>query len=448
MLSRSGSHATRSAGARTKLWPRTARSKSRTSRCARPRGIGARRMHGTPCARSHRRAGPRTGSTRCTWSWPLEDRTPALNAMRSRSSRRCRVDWTRAGLRHHHTPHRRSGSRRSSSSRDRQCACTALDHAGNGFNRRSLQRHSIGQRRLCWHCGRRRLSNRRGSPLRNRLSWLNLSRRRRMRRYSRRNLFRRSRSLRNRCCGNRSRCMYGSRSVNRGRVLVRRSSGRMCLRRCSVCCARLSRGRRDHHHGRSRNHRSHRWPSCNRWRRRCGNHDLCVLPWLRHDPPRSNRRRRRYNRSAGWRRGLCHRLCNHGRSRRHGTAQLRVARLFFGLLARQNCLYRVTRLGDVGQIEGWLGLYHGLGRSSTAAPTTEVVAHLFSLVGLDRTGVRLRLRDANRSQSVQNGSALDFQLSCKIVDSNFTHPSLFISSARLAVHISLIEVGIWCCSVL
>jgi hypothetical protein len=74
---------------------------------------------------------------------------------------------------------------------------------------------------------------------------------------------------------------------------------------------------------------------------------------------------------------------------------------------------------------------------------TQIVAHFFGLIGLDRTGVRLRFGDANRRQSIQNGLALDFQLSCKIVDSNFAHPSLFVSSARLAVHIhiSLIEVG-------
>jgi hypothetical protein len=118
-----------------------------------------------------------------------------------------------------------------------------------------------------------------------------------------------------------------------------------------------------------------------------------------------------------------------------------VTRLFFSLLACQNRLQRIARLRYVRQIECRLGL--GLLRRRTAAaPPAKVVAHLFGLVGLDRTGVRLRLGDANRRQSVQNGPALDFQLSCKIVDSNFAHPSLFISSAPLAVHISLIEVGI------
>jgi hypothetical protein len=53
--------------------------------------------------------------------------------------------------------------------------------------------------------------------------------------------------------------------------------------------------------------------------------------------------------------------------------------------------------------------------------------------------VRLWFRHANRNQSIQNRLALDFKFPRQIVDSNFAHPSLFISPARLAVHISLIE---------
>jgi hypothetical protein len=119
-----------------------------------------------------------------------------------------------------------------------------------------------------------------------------------------------------------------------------------------------------------------------------------------------------------------------------------MASLFFGLLARQNRLQCIAGLGDVSQIEDRLRLHRRLARRAAAIPAAEVIAHLCGLVGLNRTGMRLCLGDANRRQSVQNGSALHFQLSCKIVDSNFAHPSLFISPARLAVHISLIEVGI------
>jgi hypothetical protein len=81
-------------------------------------------------------------------------------------------------------------------------------------------------------------------------------------------------------------------------------------------------------------------------------------------------------------------------------------------------------------------------RRTAAAAVLEVVAHLLSLIGFDRAGVRLWFRHANRNQSIQNRLALDFKFSRQIINSNFAHPSLFVSPARLAVHISLIEVGI------
>jgi hypothetical protein len=114
-------------------------------------------------------------------------------------------------------------------------------------------------------------------------------------------------------------------------------------------------------------------------------------------------------------------------------------RLSLGLPPRQDRLHRIAWLRNVGEVESRLGFYRRL-RHRAAAPVLEVVAHLFGLVGLNRTRVRLRLSHANRRQSVQNGPALDFQFPCEIVDSNFAHPSLFISSAALTVHISLIEV--------
>jgi hypothetical protein len=104
---------------------------------------------------------------------------------------------------------------------------------------------------------------------------------------------------------------------------------------------------------------------------------------------------------------------------------------------------RISKLGDVRQVDHRLGLRRRLAyRAAAAALSAEIRAYLFGFIGLDRTGVRLRLGDANRRQSVQDGLALDFQLPCKIVDSNFAHPSLFVSSAALTVHISLIEGGI------
>jgi hypothetical protein len=125
------------------------------------------------------------------------------------------------------------------------------------------------------------------------------------------------------------------------------------------------------------------------------------------------------------------------RVRSNSRWTLRMApRLGLGLAPRQNRFHRVARLGDVGEVKSRLGFHCRLGRH-TAAPVLKVVPHLLGLVGLNRTGVRLRLGHANCRQSVQYGPALDFQLSCEIVDSNFAHPSLFVSSAALTIHISL-----------
>jgi len=40
--------------------------------------------------------------------------------------------------------------------------------------------------------------------------------------------------------------------------------------------------------------------------------------------------------------------------------------------------------------------------------------------------MRLFFGDAHRYQGIENRFALDFQFPCKIVDSNFAHPSLFV----------------------
>ncbi len=214
----------------------------------------------------------------------------------------------------------------------------------------------------------------------------------------------------------------------------------MCCRRLRRC--RMGRGRGSNHHGRTPDHRPHRRLAGNRRRRLRRSHNLGVLPRLRHNPPWRRGRRGRDCRSALLGRLGCRfRRADRGwRRRRCCWTARRAACLLFGLLARQDRLYRVARFGDVGQVEGRLGLDLRLGRGTAAAAlATQVVPYLFGLCGLDRTGVRLRLGDANRRQSVQDGLALDLQLPCKIVDANFAHPSLFVSPARLAVHISLIE---------
>jgi hypothetical protein len=51
--------------------------------------------------------------------------------------------------------------------------------------------------------------------------------------------------------------------------------------------------------------------------------------------------------------------------------------------------------------------------------------HLFRLVFLERAGMGFLLGDSYFRQYIENGLALDFELSGQIVDSNLTHqPSL------------------------
>jgi hypothetical protein len=52
-------------------------------------------------------------------------------------------------------------------------------------------------------------------------------------------------------------------------------------------------------------------------------------------------------------------------------------------------------------------------------------AYLLCLVLFQRTGMGLFLGDSDFRKHIENGLALDFQLSCQIVDSNLTHP-LFV----------------------
>ena len=125
--------------------------------------------------------------------------------------------------------------------------------------------------------------------------------------------------------------------------------------------------------------------------------------------------------------------------------ELRALRL--SLPPLQDRLQRIARLRHLRQVERRrLRLRREPSPHLPRTAVAEVAAHFFRLIGLDRARVRLALRHANRRQRVQNGPALDFKLSCEIVDSNFAHPSLFLprpaSPARLAVHISLIDVGI------
>lgn len=143
---------------------------------------------------------------------------------------------------------------------------------------------------------------------------------------------------------------------------------------------------------RARNRNDTPWRRGRRWRCRHGRCNVCG----------SDRR--------SWRgRRLC---CHRGTIHRGGHRNRRPGRgrhpgRILSLLALQDGLQRISRLGDMRQIELGLGLGSGRTRRSTARPTAEVAAHLLSFILFDGAGMRLLLGDANRRQSIQNGSALD-----------------------------------------
>jgi hypothetical protein len=96
----------------------------------------------------------------------------------------------------------------------------------------------------------------------------------------------------------------------------------------------------------------------------------------------------------------------------------------------------------MAQIERGLRLRSSLRCSAAATSVLQIIAHTLGLTGLNRARVRLWFSHADRSQSIQNASALNFKFPREIVDSNFAHPSLFVIPTALAAHFSLFEVGI------
>jgi hypothetical protein len=81
------------------------------------------------------------------------------------------------------------------------------------------------------------------------------------------------------------------------------------------------------------------------------------------------------------------------------------------LLAFQDGLEGVAGLGDVGEVEAGRGLLRRRADGAAAA-AVDVAAHLLGFILFDGAGVGLFLSDADRFQSVKDGVALDFELSC------------------------------------
>jgi hypothetical protein len=301
----------------------------------------------------------------------LKDGTAALNRARTawrtgvlrrwwgRARRRGAVDGPRAGLRHDHAL-------------DRHC------RDGRGFRRLRRSRDGRGRYR---RNSRRWWSSRRCGN----------SCRRRGRRRGRGD----RRTRHHRAC----RSCRGDCRTRRGR------SGRRC-----------SRNRRTGHHwsgGRLRGN--------GRSRRRRRGHDGRRLARLRHD--NAARRRGRFglgsSRGRGSRRrnaGGSHRrrirLGNGWRRRDSLRARRGAVCLFFTLLNR---LQDIAGLGDPRPVNFWCSSAVVPGSCRAAIPavsTLEMRAHALRLVSLERTGMRLGVRDSYFLKYVQNRLALDFELSC------------------------------------
>jgi len=68
------------------------------------------------------------------------------------------------------------------------------------------------------------------------------------------------------------------------------------------------------------------------------------------------------------------------------------------------------------------------GRRLCFRSAAEMGSHLFRFVFFQRAGVRFLLSHSHLREHVENGFALNFQLSGKIVDSNLTHPAFRLSA--------------------
>jgi hypothetical protein len=112
-----------------------------------------------------------------------------------------------------------------------------------------------------------------------------------------------------------------------------------------------------------------------------------------------------------------------------------------GILALEDGADGIAGLRDLREVKLRLRLDGWLGAGSGAASAVEVVAHTIGLVWVDGTGVGLP-RDAEGFERVEDWPAFYFQFPCKIVDSNFDHPSLFASSIVQLFMFSLLKLSV------
>jgi len=116
-------------------------------------------------------------------------------------------------------------------------------------------------------------------------------------------------------------------------------------------------------------------------------------------------------------------------SRRRGRGRpVRLLRaLLLSLLAGQDSLKHIPRLRDVGEIYLRLGFLRGArGSAAVARSALKMTAHTLSLTRLDGARVCFAFCQADSFECIENLFTLDFQLTRQIVDSNLTHPPLFV----------------------
>jgi hypothetical protein len=90
----------------------------------------------------------------------------------------------------------------------------------------------------------------------------------------------------------------------------------------------------------------------------------------------------------------------------------RTIGLFLALL---NCLENVTGLlyaRPVDPLRTTVVILRRCGAAVASTAALEMRAHTLRFIAFERTGVRLRVRDPDFAQHVQNRPALDFELSC------------------------------------
>jgi hypothetical protein len=130
---------------------------------------------------------------------------------------------------------------------------------------------------------------------------------------------------------------------------------------------------------------------------------------------------------------------------RYRRARRRWRRSSF--LALRNRLQHIPRTGNVGKINFGLDFFFAAKRARTRLTRrrrtfrrgTEIYAYFLRFVLFQRTGVRLLFCHSDQRKRVENGFALDFQLSGKIVDSNLTHPAFHFSALLSGHHYDLTE---------